>query len=91
MLSWAKPRMCWSTRGLIWARTGCRVCCWHCTIAWRASHLWGAYLIQQGVSPADALTHTRAINLMDNHRMSGDGTQPIESFLGRKVPGLGHP
>jgi uncharacterized protein (TIGR01244 family) len=62
----------------------------HCTIAWRASHLWGAYLIQQGVSPADALAHTRAIILMDNHRMS-EGGQPIELFLARKVPGLGHP
>ena len=64
----------------------------HCTIAWRASHLWGAYLIQQGVSPADALTHARAINLMDDHRMdSRSGKQPMELFLGRAVPGLGKP
>jgi uncharacterized protein (TIGR01244 family) len=63
----------------------------HCTIAWRASHLWGAYLIQQGVPVPEALTHTRAINLMDNHRMTDSGTQPIEDFLGRKVPGLGKP
>lgn len=61
----------------------------HCTIAWRASHLWGAYLIQQGVPAADALTHTRAINLMDDHRMSASGRQPIEEFLGRPVPGIG--
>jgi uncharacterized protein (TIGR01244 family) len=63
----------------------------HCTIAWRASHLWGAYLIQQGVPVAQVLEHTRAINLMDTHRMSSSGKQPIEEFLGRPVPGLGHP
>lgn len=62
----------------------------HCTVAWRASHLWGAYLIQQGVAVADVLAHTRAINLMDAHRMS-EGRQPIEQFLGRAVPGLGQP
>ena len=63
----------------------------HCTIAWRASHLWGAYLIQQGVPVGDALTHARAINLMDEHRMSASGRQPIEEFLGRSVAGLGRP
>jgi uncharacterized protein (TIGR01244 family) len=61
----------------------------HCTIAWRASHLWGAYLIQQGVPVTDALIHARAINLMDAHRMSASGKQPIEEFLGRSVAGLG--
>ena len=63
----------------------------HCTVAWRASHLWGAYLIQQGVSDADALKHARAINLMDEHRMDASGRQPIELFLGRKVAGVGKP
>lgn len=61
----------------------------HCTIAWRASHLWGAYLIQGGVPAADALTHARAINLMDDHRMDSSGRQPLELFLGKSVPGLG--
>jgi uncharacterized protein (TIGR01244 family) len=61
----------------------------HCTVAWRASHLWGAYLIQAGVPAADALTHARAINLMDDHRMDGSGRQPLELFLGKSVPGLG--
>lgn len=60
----------------------------HCTVAWRASHLWGAYLIDRGVPVPQALAHARAINLMDEHRMD-NGVQPIESFLGRKVPGLG--
>jgi uncharacterized protein (TIGR01244 family) len=63
----------------------------HCTIAWRASHMWGAYLIQQGVPADQALTHVRAINLMDNMRMGNDNKQPIEQFLGKPVPGLGHP
>jgi uncharacterized protein (TIGR01244 family) len=63
----------------------------HCTIAWRASHLWGAYLIQLGVPTAQAIQHTRAINLMDTHRMSSGGKQPIEEFLGRAVAGIGTP
>lgn len=63
----------------------------HCTVAWRASHLYAAYLIQErGVSAETALAHTRAINLMDSHRMDG-GRQPLEQFLGREVPGLGRP
>ena len=62
----------------------------HCTIAWRASHLWAAYLIRERKVPvADALAQTRMINLMDNMRM-GD-QQPLEGFLGRVVPEMGHP
>src|SRR5688572_13868993 len=64
----------------------------HCTIAWRASHIWAAYLIREhGVADADALTHARAINLMDDHRMDASGRQPVEMFLGRKVAGLRQP
>jgi len=64
----------------------------HCTIAWRATHIWAAYLIQEhGVADADALAHARAINLMDDHRMDASGRQPVEMFLGRKVAGLRHP
>jgi uncharacterized protein (TIGR01244 family) len=63
----------------------------HCTIAWRASHLWAAYLIQyRGVPVATALQQARSINLMDDMRMDGD-TQPVEAFLGRKLPEVGHP
>jgi uncharacterized protein (TIGR01244 family) len=62
----------------------------HCTIAWRASHLWAAYLIRERQVPVTvALEQTRAINLMDNMRM-GD-QQPLEGFLGRVVPEMGHP
>ncbi|MEO7085628.1 MAG: sulfur transferase domain-containing protein, partial [Gemmatimonadaceae bacterium] len=58
----------------------------HCTIAWRASHLWAAYLIQERHVPVnDALASARMINLMDNTRIGGD-QQPLEQFLGRTVP-----
>ena len=65
----------------------------HCTIAWRASHLWAAYLIRERKVPvADALAQTRMINLMDNMRMGGGGDQqPLEGFLGRPIPEMGHP
>jgi uncharacterized protein (TIGR01244 family) len=64
----------------------------HCTIAWRASHLWAAYLIQERGLPIDsALANARAINLMDNHRMGSNGRQPVEDFLDKALPTLGHP
>ena len=63
----------------------------HCTIAWRASHLWAAYLIRERKIPvATALSHARSINLMDDMRMGVD-RQPLEGFLGRVVPEMGHP
>ena len=63
----------------------------HCTIAWRASHLWAAYLIRERHTPvATALSQARSINLMDDMRMGGD-QQPLEGFLGRVVPEMGHP
>jgi len=64
----------------------------HCTVAWRASHLWAAYLIRErGVDDAAALANARAINLMDEHRMSPNGKQPVEEFLGRTPATLSHP
>jgi uncharacterized protein (TIGR01244 family) len=63
----------------------------HCTVAWRASHLWSAYLIRErGMSVDSALNQGRAINLMDDHHMS-DGRQPVEDFLGRDLAQLRHP
>jgi protein tyrosine phosphatase (PTP) superfamily phosphohydrolase (DUF442 family) len=63
----------------------------HCTIAWRASHLWAAYLIQyRDVPVAKALAQARTINLMDDMRMDGD-QQPVEAFLGRSLSEVGHP
>jgi len=62
----------------------------HCTGAWRASHLWAAYLIRErSVPAATAVAQTRAINLMDEMRMSDQ--QPLEGFLGRSVPEMAHP
>src|SRR5262245_49613661 len=64
----------------------------HCTIAWRASHLWGAYLIRERKVPVtDVLRQTRMINLMDDMRMGSGDQQPLEGFLGRVVPEMGHP
>ncbi len=62
----------------------------HCTIAWRASHLWAAYLIRERKVPVEAaLAQTRRINLRDEAPF---GTQqPIEGFLGTTVPGLARP
>jgi len=62
----------------------------HCTIAWRASHLWAAYLIRErNVPVATALSQARQINLMDEMRMSEQ--QPLEGFLGHAVPEMAHP
>jgi uncharacterized protein (TIGR01244 family) len=65
----------------------------HCTVAWRASHLWAAYLIDsRHVDVETALAHARLINLDDDDPMMVDkGPQPIEEFLGRRLPTLGHP
>jgi uncharacterized protein (TIGR01244 family) len=64
----------------------------HCTIAWRASHLWAAYLIRErNVPVTEAIKQARQINLMDDMRMGNSPTQPLEGFLGRAVPEMGHP
>lgn len=62
----------------------------HCTVGWRASHLWAAYLIRdRGVPVEAALANARAINLMDDHHMSDSKWQPVEAFLDRALPTLG--
>ncbi len=49
----------------------------HCTVAWRASHLWTAYLVRhRGMSLEQALEHGHAINF---RRL------PVEGFLGEPV------
>jgi uncharacterized protein (TIGR01244 family) len=64
----------------------------HCTIAWRASHLWTAYLIRERNTPvATALAQGRSINLMDDMRMGTSDQQPLEGFLGRVVLEMAHP
>jgi protein tyrosine phosphatase (PTP) superfamily phosphohydrolase (DUF442 family) len=62
----------------------------HCTVAWRASHLWAAYLIKnRGIDVPTALANARAINLMDDMRMS-TGRQPVEEFLNQDLPQIKH-
>lgn len=49
----------------------------HCTVAWRATHLWTAYLIKhQNVPFAEAVAIARQLNL---------GTLPLEGFLGQPL------
>jgi len=49
----------------------------HCTIGWRASYLWVAYLIrEQGFALADALARGRALALSQD---------PLEGLLGRAL------
>lgn len=64
----------------------------HCTVAWRASHLWAAYLIKdRGVEVNAALDNARAINLGDRDmRMPMPGRQPVEQFLDRDLPQVNH-
>jgi uncharacterized protein (TIGR01244 family) len=62
----------------------------HCTVAWRASHIWAAYLIRdRGVPAATAIAQTRSINLRDEAPYGG--LQPIEGFLGKPIPELAKP
>jgi uncharacterized protein (TIGR01244 family) len=49
----------------------------HCTVAWRASHMWAAYLVKhKGFALEEAKRHAAAINLGN---ASGG---PIDGFLG---------
>jgi uncharacterized protein (TIGR01244 family) len=62
----------------------------HCTIAWRASHMWGAYLIRDRKVPvATALAQVRRINLREDAPFGPQ--QPIEGLLGRTLPELPRP
>lgn len=60
----------------------------HCTVAWRASHMWAAYLVEhKGYTVEEAIRHADAINL---NGYTQPGKQPIELFLGltKKPAGL---
>ncbi len=49
----------------------------HCTVAWRASHLWTAYLVKhKGLDLQEAVRHGRAVNF---------GTLPLEGFLDKSL------
>lgn len=46
----------------------------HCASAWRASHVWSAYLVKyEGLDVNEAVAHGRAANM---------GIQPVEAMLG---------
>lgn len=63
----------------------------HCAVAWRASHLYAAYLIQfRNVPVGTALDQARSIALMDDTRSDSD-KQPVEQFLGRDLSEVAHP
>ena len=62
----------------------------HCTVAWRASHMWAAYLIRERKMPVETvLAQTRSINLLDERPFGNQ--QPLEGLLGRVVPEMAHP
>ena len=49
----------------------------HCSVAYRASHMWAAYLIQyKNYSPEKAIEMAKAVNF---------GELPLEGFLGKKI------
>jgi uncharacterized protein (TIGR01244 family) len=49
----------------------------HCTVGWRASHMWAAYLIAyRGMEPGEAMRYAKAINF---------GDLPLEGLLGKKL------
>ncbi|MDZ4762539.1 MAG: protein tyrosine phosphatase family protein [Alphaproteobacteria bacterium] len=51
----------------------------HCTVAWRASHMWAAYLMKhRGVSRDEAIAQAKAINLGGAY----GGVFPLDQFLG---------
>jgi len=55
----------------------------HCTVAWRASHVWSAYLAKyEGVDINTAVAHGRAANM---------GVQPVEALLGGVTYSVGEP
>jgi uncharacterized protein (TIGR01244 family) len=55
----------------------------HCTIGWRASHVWAAYLVKErGLSYEEAIRQAEAINL-NGYKQPGGGPLPVDSLLGR--------
>ena len=55
----------------------------HCTVAWRASHMWAAYLVKEkGMSYEDALKAGEAMNL-NGYKPPNATSTPVEDLLGR--------
>jgi uncharacterized protein (TIGR01244 family) len=54
----------------------------HCTVGWRASHMWSAYLVKdRGMSYADAVKAGEAINL-NGYKPTNAKSTPLEDLLG---------
>jgi uncharacterized protein (TIGR01244 family) len=61
----------------------------HCTVAWRASHLFAAYLVQEKHVPLGEVLTTMHLVVPSEVRMM-PGLQPFEEFLGHAVPEFAH-
>jgi uncharacterized protein (TIGR01244 family) len=58
----------------------------HCTVGWRASHMWAAYLVKhKGFSEEEAIKQASAINF-GGYTPPNGGPLPIDGFLGRVKP-----
>lgn len=54
----------------------------HCTVGWRASQMWAAYLVKyKGLSEDEAIRQASAVNF--NGYTPPDGKRPFESLLGK--------
>ena len=54
----------------------------HCTVGWRASQMWAAYLVKyKGLSEEEAIKQASAVNF--NGYTPPDGKRPFESLLGK--------
>ena len=54
----------------------------HCTVGWRASHMWAAYLVKhKGLSEEEAIKQASAINF--GGYTPPDGKLPIDLLLGK--------
>jgi protein tyrosine phosphatase (PTP) superfamily phosphohydrolase (DUF442 family) len=61
----------------------------HCTVAWRASHMWAAYLVKnRKMSYADAVKAGEAINL-NGYKPPNAKSTPLEDLLGM-TPAASH-
>jgi uncharacterized protein (TIGR01244 family) len=54
----------------------------HCTVAWRASHMWAAYLVKhKGMTQEEAERHATAINFGGY----AQGGRPVDGLLGKST------
>ena len=57
----------------------------HCTVGWRASHMWAAYLVKhKGLSEEEAVKQAAAINF-NGYTPPNGGPLPIDGLLGKSA------